>query len=46
MNLMRLAYHYLRVKMTDLTKVCMLYDEPLTHRISDATFKKVARELD
>jgi hypothetical protein len=46
MNLMWLAYH-LHVKMIDLTKVCMLfYDEPLTHRISVSTLKKVAMELD
>jgi hypothetical protein len=42
---MWLAYHYLHVKMIDLTKVCMLF-EPLTHHIADATFKKVANELD
>jgi len=46
MNLMWLAYHYLHVKIIELTKVCMFFDEPLTHRFSDATFKKVAKELD
>jgi hypothetical protein len=46
MNLMWLAYHYQHVKMIDLTTVCMLFDEPLTHQISDATFKKVVKELD
>jgi len=45
-NLTWLAYHYLHVKMIDLTKVCMLFDEPLTQCISDATFKKMAKELD
>ena len=43
---MRLAYHYLHVRMIELTKVCMLFDEPLTHHILDATFKKVVKELD
>jgi hypothetical protein len=42
---MWLAYHYLHVKMIDLTKVCMR-SEPLTRHIADTTFKKVAKELD
>jgi hypothetical protein len=35
MNLM-----WLCEKITDLTKVCMLFNELLTHHISDATFEK------
>jgi hypothetical protein len=38
MNLMWLAYHHLYIKIIDLTKVCVLFDEPLTHHISDGTF--------
>jgi len=40
MNLMRLAYHYLHVKMIDLTKVCMLFDEPLTQPFQMLLLKK------